>query len=104
MNRRAVIRLGAFAALAATRGFVPPASAQSKTMFKASDVHPTGYPTVVAVRVMLVTVLVTLFVRTSDPFFLAVTGVVAVGLIWTAVAYLLDRREGNSALTPQGSR
>src|ERR1700674_1687635 len=48
MNRRAVIRLGAFTALAATRGFVPPASAQSKTMFKASDVHPGGYPTVVA--------------------------------------------------------
>jgi tripartite ATP-independent transporter DctP family solute receptor len=51
MNRRTVIRLGAFSALAAaTRGLVPPASAQSKIMFKASDVHPAGYPTVVAVE------------------------------------------------------
>src|SRR6202011_5398719 len=37
-------------ALAATRGFIPAASAQSKLVFKASDVHPTGYPTVVAVE------------------------------------------------------
>src|SRR5271165_202872 len=50
MNRRTVIRLGAFAALAAARGFVPAASAQSKMVFKASDVHPAGYPTVVAVE------------------------------------------------------
>src|SRR6202022_1405977 len=50
MNRRTVIRLGAFTALAATRGFIPQASAQSKMMFKASDVHPAGYPTVVAVE------------------------------------------------------
>ena len=51
MNRRTVIRLGAFIALAATtRGFVPSASAQSKMTFKASDVHPAGYPTVVAVE------------------------------------------------------
>src|SRR5258708_40130237 len=49
-NRRTVIRLGASTALAATRGLVPPASAQSKIMFKASDVHPAGYPTVVAVE------------------------------------------------------
>src|SRR5260370_30485435 len=50
MNRRTVIRLGALTALAATRGFIPPASAQSKMMFKASDVHPAAYPTVVAVE------------------------------------------------------
>ena len=50
MNRRTVIRLGAFTALAAGRGFVPYASAQSKMMLKASDVHPAGYPTVVAVE------------------------------------------------------
>jgi tripartite ATP-independent transporter DctP family solute receptor len=50
MNRRTVIRLGAFSALAAaTRGFVSPALAQVK-IFKASDVHPAGYPTVVAVE------------------------------------------------------
>src|SRR5215831_17949824 len=52
MNRRTVISLGAFTALAAGRGFVPYASAQSKMMLKASDVHPAGYPTVVAVENM----------------------------------------------------
>ncbi|TMJ25393.1 MAG: TRAP transporter substrate-binding protein, partial [Alphaproteobacteria bacterium] len=52
MNRRTVIRLGALSALAACRGFVPFASAQSKQMFSASDVHPAGYPTVVAVAAM----------------------------------------------------
>ena len=50
MKRRTVIRLGAFAALAAAPGFVPFAAAQSKMIFKASDVHPAGYPTVVAVE------------------------------------------------------
>ena len=49
MNRRTVTRLGAFVALAATWGCVASASAQSK-IFKASDVHPAGYPTVVAVE------------------------------------------------------
>jgi tripartite ATP-independent transporter DctP family solute receptor len=53
MNRRHVIRLGAFAALAALgpdmRGR---AFAQQKLVLKASDVHPAGYPTVVAVESM----------------------------------------------------
>jgi tripartite ATP-independent transporter DctP family solute receptor len=50
INRRSVLRLGAFAALAATWRFVAPAAAQSKTLLKASDVHPAGYPTVAAVE------------------------------------------------------
>ena len=50
MNRRTVIRLGALTALAAVRGFASPASAQSKMVLKASDVHPAGYPTVAAVE------------------------------------------------------
>ena len=50
MKRRTVLRLGAFAVLAAMPGFVPFAAAQSKMIFKASDVHPAGYPTVVAVE------------------------------------------------------
>src|SRR3954468_6135045 len=49
MNRPTAIRLGAFGALAAWRGFVPFASAQAKMALKASDVHPAGYPTVAAV-------------------------------------------------------
>jgi len=51
MHRRMIIRMGALAALTtAARNFVTFAAAQSKMLFKASDVHPSGYPTVVAVE------------------------------------------------------
>ena len=48
ISRRDTLRLGAGLpiALAAARG----ASAQGKMVFKASDVHPEGYPTVAAVE------------------------------------------------------
>jgi tripartite ATP-independent transporter DctP family solute receptor len=49
-NRRHVMSLGAGAMLAA--GFGLPAAAQQKMVFKASDVHPEGYPTVTAVEGM----------------------------------------------------
>ena len=50
MNRRIVVNLGAFIGLAGAVGFVSSAFAQSKMVLKASDVHPSGYPTVVAVE------------------------------------------------------
>src|SRR5246127_3933292 len=46
MKRRDFIQLGAFGAAAAT--LPRPAFAQTKAIFKASDVQPAGYPTVVA--------------------------------------------------------
>lgn len=46
MKRRDFIKLGAFGAAAAT--LPRPAFAQTKAIFKASDVQPAGYPTVVA--------------------------------------------------------
>ena len=48
MDRRTVLRLAACSALgvAATR---VPAFGQQKTVLKATDVHPLGYPTVEAV-------------------------------------------------------
>jgi tripartite ATP-independent transporter DctP family solute receptor len=53
MDRRNVIRLGAFAALAAASADLRNrAFAQQKLVLKASDVHPAGYPTVVAVENM----------------------------------------------------
>jgi tripartite ATP-independent transporter DctP family solute receptor len=54
MKRRDLIGLGAgAAALAAVGiGLSTPAFAQEKMVFKASDVHPAGYPTVVAVEDM----------------------------------------------------
>jgi len=51
------------------------------------------YSTIVAVRVVLVGLLVGLFAYTHDPFFLLVTAVVAIGMFWTAIALVLDRRQ-----------
>ncbi len=48
MNRRVVLHLGAAVALVAA-GLGSPAFAQQKTVLKATDVHPLGYPTVEAV-------------------------------------------------------
>src|SRR5271169_264649 len=53
MKRRDVLKLGAAAALgAAGLGYARPGFAQEKMVLKASDVHPAGYPTVVAVENM----------------------------------------------------
>ncbi|MGB0084504.1 MAG: TRAP transporter substrate-binding protein [Rhodomicrobiaceae bacterium] len=51
MNRREVVMLGLMAAAACSVSNLP-AFAQAKLTLKASDVHPTGYPTVVAVEDM----------------------------------------------------
>jgi tripartite ATP-independent transporter DctP family solute receptor len=48
MRRRDFIKLGAAVGAAATLPPLSPASAQGKTVFKASDVQPAGYPTVAA--------------------------------------------------------
>jgi len=52
MRRRDMLRGTAFilGTLAAERVALGPAAADAKTMLKASDVHPPGYPTVVAVE------------------------------------------------------
>jgi tripartite ATP-independent transporter DctP family solute receptor len=53
IDRRSVIGVGALATLGVLgRGIGVPALAQQKTVFKASDVHPAGYPTVEAVERM----------------------------------------------------
>ena len=54
MRRRDVLRLGAAAVALGGAGFglAPAASAQTKMVRKASDVHPEGYPTVQAVEDM----------------------------------------------------
>jgi tripartite ATP-independent transporter DctP family solute receptor len=51
MDRRTLIRFGAWGAATALSGaFVRGGLAQQKTILKASDVHPEGYPTVAAVE------------------------------------------------------
>jgi tripartite ATP-independent transporter DctP family solute receptor len=53
MRRRDLLKLSAAAALGtAGLGYARPAAAQAKLVLKASDVHPAGYPTVVAVENM----------------------------------------------------
>jgi tripartite ATP-independent transporter DctP family solute receptor len=48
MKRRDFIKLSAGLGAAVTLSSPLPSRAQSKTVFKAADVHPTGYPTVAA--------------------------------------------------------
>jgi uncharacterized protein YjeT (DUF2065 family) len=64
------------------------------------------YATLVGARVMLCTVWMSLFLYTRDPFFLIVFGMVAVGMVWTAVGLALDRRtvSHDSAPCPSGGR
>ena len=52
MRRRDFIKLGAAVGAAATLPPLSPASAQGKTVFKAADVQPAGYPTVAATESM----------------------------------------------------
>src|SRR4051794_29435502 len=52
MKRRDFIKLGAALGAAATLPPMSSASAQTKAVFKASDVQPAGYPTVAAVESM----------------------------------------------------
>ena len=49
-KRREFVRSTAALAAAASLGPVGPAFAQQKVVWKASDVHPTGYPTVEAIE------------------------------------------------------
>jgi len=50
MRRRDVLRGSAFIIGGLAAGRAAPVLGQAKTLFKASDVHPPGYPTVVAVE------------------------------------------------------
>ncbi len=52
MNRRNFTRLGAAAAVFAAMAMAAPLQAQQKQVWKASDVHPLGYPTVEAIQRM----------------------------------------------------
>ena len=54
------------------------------------------YVWTLGVRLFLVTVLLVLFAKTSDPFFLTVFAIVAFGVVLTATGYYLDRRSGRS--------
>jgi uncharacterized membrane protein YoaK (UPF0700 family) len=49
------------------------------------------YPTTLAVRAVILVVLAALYVRSSDPFFLVLIGIVGLGVVMTGTAYLRER-------------
>jgi hypothetical protein len=51
------------------------------------------YPTTIFVRILISASVLWLFFKSGDPFFLAVLGVVMIGLLWTTVSYALDKRD-----------
>jgi hypothetical protein len=55
------------------------------------------YTTTMVVRVWIVTCFFGLYVYSSDPFFLALVGIVGFGLALTATTYTLDRRDAARA-------
>lgn len=55
------------------------------------------YPTTVAVRFVLLAILGWLYVRTGDPFFIAVFGVVGLGVLLTGGSLLLAMRQPREA-------
>ena len=50
------------------------------------------YPTTIVIRLLISATLLSLYFRTSDPFFLVVLAVVVIGIVLTGSSYLLDRR------------
>jgi uncharacterized membrane protein YoaK (UPF0700 family) len=50
------------------------------------------YPTTLAVRGLILSVLAGLFVATRDPFFLVLILIVGLGVVLTGASYVLDRR------------
>ena len=51
------------------------------------------YPTTLAVRAVILAVLAALYVKSSDPFFLVLIGIVGLGVVLTGAAYLRERGE-----------
>jgi hypothetical protein len=51
------------------------------------------YPTTIAVRLLFCLAYVIFYIRTHDPFFLVVLGIVGLGLIMTSLSYISERHE-----------
>jgi len=50
------------------------------------------YPTTILIRLLISATLLTLYARTSDPFFLVVLTIVVIGIALTGTSLILDRR------------
>ena len=55
------------------------------------------YTTTLAIRTFFVISLIGLFVRTKDPFFLVLVGIIVLGMAFTSTALLLDRKAASTA-------
>jgi uncharacterized membrane protein YoaK (UPF0700 family) len=51
------------------------------------------YPTTLAVRAVILLVLAALYVKSADPFFVVLIGIVGLGVVLTGTAYLRERRQ-----------
>jgi uncharacterized membrane protein YoaK (UPF0700 family) len=51
------------------------------------------YPMTLAVRAVILVVIAALYVKSSDPFFVVLLGIVGLGVVLTGTAYLRERRE-----------
>ena len=50
------------------------------------------YPATLFIRVYFIACLVVFYLRTRDPMFLVLMGIVGLGLVLTSTSYLLDRK------------
>ena len=50
------------------------------------------YPSTVMVRLVILGMLVFLYIYSSDPFFLVIAGIVAIGIVLTGVTYWRERQ------------
>ena len=61
------------------------------------------YPTTLGVRVFFLASFAGLYAQTRDPLFLVILGVVGLGFVLTALAYVADRRAASRAPAPSST-
>jgi len=54
------------------------------------------YPTTLMVRTVLIATVIWLFIETRDPLFLTLTGIIALGMIFTSLALVADKKAGGA--------
>lgn len=55
------------------------------------------YPTTLIVRVVLLSTILWLYTKSSDPLFLTLAGIVGLGMVFTGLGLVTDRRASGSA-------
>jgi hypothetical protein len=60
------------------------------------------YPTTVVVRIFFITVIIGLYLKSHDPLFLMILGVVSLGLFLTLAGLILDLRNSKTPWCQRG--